>query len=198
MQVQLYPLPGRDYRPGSFMFQCRPGGLLSRGIALEDAREAYEAGELVATHVGIVAGPGPDGVWRVGEAVSPSFALSPLAPMVDPNNREVVVWFKELFGMTAAARGVAVGLARKWAAMRVKYDGRAFLGMLLTDPEERGSAPNWSEDPQRFFCSEAAVSAALAMEPFLGEKLPAFMHDLHASWWTPQRFNRAPVWITHG
>lgn len=194
MQVRLDPKPGRDYRPGSFMFQYRPGALLSYGIAMEDAPQAYEAGRLVATHVAIVAGTGPDGAWQIGEALGQGFTLSPLAPLIDPDNREVVVWFRELCGATDAARGVAVDLVKDWAAKGVKYDARAFAGFILSDPQDRGPRPNWSEDPDRLFCSEAAVTAALAMEPYLTGPLPAFVHGLHPSWWSPERWNRAPVW----
>ncbi len=194
MVVNLSPGEGADYGPGWAMFCFRPGAFLSHNIGMATGRAAYQAGRLVATHVATVL----PGGW-IAEAVGGGYRIRPLPPLLDPDNREAVVWFRRPRGLTSKAADHMCNLARQWADQQVPYDYGALWGFTLSDPERRGQEPNFLESPRRLYCSEAYLKQLKAAEPLLARPLPPQVHARHESWWSPEDLNRAPgLWASPG
>ena len=161
------PGPGR---PGGFLFTFTPGAVISQGIAAE-------SGGPIA-HVAFIVGPD-----EVVEALAEGFVFQPLKPRLDPANRQVQAFIRRPRGLTPAAVAAMIELVQAWEG--TPYDLGSFWGFVLSDPEARGLDPNWAQDPDELFCSEACATLLIEVEALLSEPLPPKFKERHPSWMTP-------------
>ncbi len=171
--------------PGQVFFSMGDG-FVSDSIALETAREAYDAGLLVATHVGIVLEDG-----YCAEAAWPEWRVAPLGPRLQ--GRTPLIWLKTPAGQTPEAAAELCRLARELEG--TPYDTWAVtLGFPLSDDDDNGRAPNFAEDPGRLFCSEGVDTLLRRTEHLRTVPLPEAFKAVHPSWRSPQGLNLAPIW----
>ena len=168
-------------RVGEFLFTFTPGSFLSENINEETGGDI--------SHVAIITGPN-----QVAEALAQGFVHQPLMPRLDPNNREVLCFIRRPIGLTKAAATAMKEICESWIG--TPYDWTAYAGFVFTDAETRGVDPNWAEDNEKLFCSEAGAALLRQVEPLLSQPLPSELKNLHPSFMTPwDLFNIPGLWI---
>lgn len=185
------PSYGHDYTAADVFFTTHTGsalgsGFLSHNIAMATAGAAWLAGGLVATHAGVVIGPGR-GVEANGDGVQ-SVALDQYL-----GQREALLWVATPAGQTPAAVTALVDAALKAANRGVGYDYRLLLGMGLAGVNPGPDAHFW-DDSGRVICSEFVGGLLLATEGLRAAALPPAFKAVHPSRMTPNWLWTQPVW----
>lgn len=173
-------------KPGQVFFSMS-NGFISDGIARETAPQKYEAGHLVATHVGVVLENG-----YVAEAWLPEWRVVKLRERL--GQRDTLVWLKEPAGQTKASAAELCRLARDLEG--TPYDTGAILGFTLSDKDDVGQSPNFLENHKKYFCSEGVDVLLRATEHLRTVSLPQPWKIVHSSWRSPQGLNVSPIWET--
>jgi hypothetical protein len=184
MLVVPPPLSQHFLKPGQVFFTMS-NGFISDGIARETAPQRYEAGQLVATHVGVVLEDG-----YVAEAWQPDWRIAPLRERLE--QRDSLVWLKEPAGQTEASAAALCQAARDLEGTPYDYGG--VIGFTLSDNDDQGQDPNWLENRKKFFCSEGVDVLLRQTEHLRTVPLPEPFKLVHSSWRSPQGLNVAPIW----
>ncbi|MFH2126990.1 MAG: hypothetical protein ABIK12_10765 [Pseudomonadota bacterium] len=185
MFCKLTPRFGRDYWVGDVGFFRQPGAFLSHNISMDTYRDMVLAGELVASHTGVIVSE-----THLVEATTPVVRRWPLAEYFrDP---ETLLWIKRPLGQTRAS-GEAMG---RFAAGVVgqPYDVSAIIGLMLSDEDDKGQEPNPLADVGEWICSRLVDVALHATEAARTVPLPAAFKRVHPTLRTPQGLNGAPIW----
>lgn len=185
MFCNLTPRFGRDYWVGDVVCTRLPGAFLSHNIAMDTYRDKVLAGELVASHTGVIVSE-----THLVEATTPVVRRWPLAEYVrDP---ETLLWIKRPLGQTRAS-GEAMG--RFAAGLEGEdYGISAIIGLMLSDQDDKGQEPNSLADDDEWICSRLVDVALRATEAGRTVPLPESFKRVHPTWRTPQGLNGAPIW----
>jgi len=185
MFCNLTPRFGRDYWVGDVFYTRKPLGFISDGIAMDTYRDMVEAGELVASHTGVVVSE-----THVIEAEPPVVRRWPLSEYV--RDTMTLLWIKRPLGQTQAS---AEAMGRFAAGLRDQpYDGSNIVGLLFSDDDDKGQEPNPLADAGEWICSRLVDLALRATEGLRTVPLPAAFKRVHPTWRTPQGLNGAPIW----
>ncbi|MCA1988721.1 MAG: hypothetical protein LDL07_06185 [Desulfarculus sp.] len=187
MMLNLYPTYGRDFGPGWCMFQASRSAL-GAAIAIKTDPGGYLRGRLVPNHVGTVLNED-----EVGESLSGGYTISPLAPLLDPDNRDTVVWFREPSGLTPAAAELMIVTARTWADGDLPYNFGGIGGLAISDATRPDPAPNPLSSPWAAFCSQAYVLQLLTAARLFSRPLPQALRQVPSDRWTPDGLDKLAV-----
>lgn len=184
MLIIVPPHSALHLEPGQVFFSLGEG-FISRSIALETSRDAYEADLLVASHCGIVLEDG-----YVAEAWWPEWRVVSILPRL--RTRKPLVWVKTPAGQTPESAAELCCLARDLAG--TPYDTWSVMGFTLSDKDDQCPEQNGLDDPEKYFCSEGVDTLLRATEHLRTIALPKAFKMVHPSWRSPEGLNLSPIW----